>query len=91
MAEGAYECWANGAARPLLNFTVRGGGRYVGTDGAVGAYRLDPSTARLTFAGGALDGVMPDGFSALYAVRQGRPTVSFRGRGGGEAAFCEKR
>jgi hypothetical protein len=90
VAEGAYECWANGQARPLLNFIVRGGGRYVGADGTAGTYRLDPSTSRITFSGGALDGVMPDGFSAVYGAPRGRPTVSFRGRGGGEAAFCQK-
>ena len=91
VAEGAYECWANGEARPLMNFTIRGGGQYVGTDGARGAYRLDPSTMRVTFAGGALDGVMPPGFYAVYHVPSGRPTVSFRGRSGAEAAFCERR
>jgi hypothetical protein len=88
---GAYDCWANGEARPLMNFTVRAGGRYVGADGKAGTYRLDAATQRITFSGGALDGVMPSGFSAIYHLAQGRPTVSFRGRGGGEAAFCEHR
>jgi hypothetical protein len=91
VAEGAYECWANGEARPLMNFSIRGASQYVGSDGKSGAYRLDPATTRLTFTGGALDGIMPAGFSAVYHVPQGRPTVSFRGRSGAEAAFCEKR
>jgi hypothetical protein len=91
IAQGAYECWANGEARPLMNFTVRGGGLYVGSDGARGAYRVDPSTSRVLFAGGALDGVMPPGFFAVYHAPGGRPTVSFRGRSGAEAAFCQRR
>jgi hypothetical protein len=91
VAAGAYACWANGEARPLMNFSVRGDGRYVGADGQSGAFRLDPATRRITFTGGALDGVLPPGFSAVYHIAQGRPAVSFRGRTGAEAAFCERR
>jgi hypothetical protein len=32
---------------------------------------------------------LPDGFTTKYYEPKGRPTVSFRGRDGGEASFCE--
>ncbi len=91
VAAGAYECWANGEARMLLNFTVSGAGQYVGADRMPGRFRLDARTSRMTFAGGALDGAMPDGFYAVYHVVQGRPTVSFMSPRGSEAMFCQKR
>lgn len=90
LAAGGYECWANGQARLLMNFSIRSSSQYTGSDGKPGTYSLDAATGRVTFTGGALDGVMPQGFFALYHAPQGRPTVSFRGRSGSEAAFCEK-
>lgn len=89
MAFGRYECWANGQARLLMNFSTTAAGRYTGSDGKSGRYSLD-AARRVSFEGGALDGVMPAGFTAVYHADQGRPTVSFRGRSGSEAAFCER-
>jgi hypothetical protein len=86
---GSYECWANGQARMLLNFTIRGAGQYTGSDGKAGTFSIDPNTGRIKFKGGALDGVMPEGFYAIYHVPQGRPTVSFRSPSGSEASFCQ--
>ncbi len=90
VAQGAYECWANGSARMLLNFTITGIGRYKDSAGASGSFTLDPATTRIVFKGGMLDGVMPDGFYAIYHEPQGRPTVSFRSARGSEASFCQK-
>lgn len=90
VAPGSYECWANGQARMLLNFTIRSATQYVGSDGKAGAFSYDAGSGRINFKGGALDGVMPDGFYAVYHEPQGRPTVSFRSARGAEASFCEK-
>jgi hypothetical protein len=86
---GSYECWANGQARMLLNFSFTSGSQYTGSDGKAGSYSIDVNTARIKFKGGALDGVMPDGFYAIYHIAQGRPTVSFMGPSGSEASFCQ--
>jgi len=87
---GAYECWANGAARMLMNFKVLGDGRYSNEDGnEKGAFAYDAASGLMVFKGGHLDGVMPDGFKAIYEARTHRHVLSFRGRMGGEAAFCE--
>jgi hypothetical protein len=90
VAAGSYECWANGQARMLLNFTIRSASQYTGSDGKPGAYSYNAGSGRLTFRGGSLDGALPDGFQAIYHVPQGLPTVSFRSPRGSEAAFCQK-
>lgn len=90
MVQGSYECWANGQARALLNFTARSGGQYIGADGRSGSFSWDARTQRITFRGGSLDGVFPPGFYAIYHEPQGRPTVSFRNARDSEVAFCEK-
>ena len=90
VATGSYECWANGAARMLLNFTIRNGTQYSDSDEKSGTYAYDPASGRITFKGGLLDGAMPNGFQSIYHEPKGRPTVSFRSPRGAEAAFCEK-
>jgi hypothetical protein len=90
LSTGSYECWANGQARMMMNFTIRSSTQYVGSDGKPGSYRYEPATGRVTFQGGALDGAMPAGFFAIYHAPSGKPTVSFRSARGAEAAFCEK-
>jgi len=91
IAGGAYECWANGSARMLLNFSITGPSSYRQTDGGkTGSYRYTPATKAFAFTSGPLQGIMPDGFTAIYEVRNGTPTVSYRGRSGFEASFCEK-
>ncbi len=91
VAPGAYECWANGAARLLMNFKVIGDGRYSNEDGdEKGSFAYDAGSGVVTFKSGHLDGAMPDGFKAVYQDRKGRFVLSFRGRSGGEAAFCER-
>jgi hypothetical protein len=90
LAQGSYECWANGQARALLNFTAKAGGQYIGSDGKSGSFSIDAGTGRIAFHGGSLNGVFPAGFYAVYHEPQGRPTVSFRSDRGAEVAFCEK-
>lgn len=90
VAAGSYECWANGAARLLMNFKIVDGKRYASTEGERGAYNYDPANGQIGFKGGHLDGAMPKGFTAVYREPKGRPTVSFRSARGSEAAFCEK-
>ena len=90
IAPGAYECWANGQARPLLNFTALGNRQYRDAEGHIGAMNIDPATGRVTFRGGNLDGFLPAGFSAVYHAPKGHPTLSFRNSGGSEIQFCEK-
>ncbi|HEU0120013.1 MAG TPA: hypothetical protein VFQ91_05765 [Bryobacteraceae bacterium] len=90
ISHGSYECWANGAARLLLNFSIRSSTQYIDSDNKPGLYSYNSKTGRLSFKGGALDGVMPSGFIAVYHEPKGRPTVSFRSPRGSEAAFCEK-
>lgn len=90
VAPGNYQCWAHGAARLLMNFKVIGDGRYSNQDGdEKGAFAYAAASGTVTFKGGHLDGAMPDGFTAVYQERKGRPVLSFIGRSGGEAAFCE--
>jgi hypothetical protein len=36
------------------------------------------------------DGVLPTGFTSVYHEKNNKPTVSFRGRSGSEAQFCER-
>jgi hypothetical protein len=90
VASGSYQCWANGQARPLLNFTALAGNQYRDNQGTTGGMLVDGGTGRVTFKGGLLDGFMPAGFYAVYYAPQGRPTVSFRNSGGGEAQFCQR-
>jgi len=87
---GSYECWSNGQARMMLNFTISGGGRYTDSGGKAGSYQFDAGTGRISFRGGLLDGVMPQGFYSIYYEPQGRPTVSFRNAGGSEVSFCQR-
>lgn len=89
MAEGEYACWYFSEARLTLNFTVLGPDSYKGYDGTPGAYRLDPATGEVVFVSGTLEGVMPDGFKAVYEVREGVPTLSYISGRGAEAAFCQ--
>ena len=91
VAQGAYECWSSNRPNLTLNFTVRGANQYTGYNGSSGSFSFDPATQRITFMGGSLDGVMPEGFYSMYYVPQGRPTVSFRSSRGSEAAFCQKK
>ncbi len=88
MQPGLYECWAWGQARMLLNVTVTGATSYRGeASGEDGTYSLNGTS--LTWESGPLVGIMPDGFSTIYEVRNGTPTISYTGTSGGEAAFCE--
>jgi len=89
VALGGYECWGNGSARMLLNFTVQSATQYTGSDGKSGTYNVDAG-GRITFHGGALDGAMPTGFYAVYYEPKGVPTVSFRSPRDSEASFCQK-
>jgi hypothetical protein len=89
VAAGDYECWAFGEARMLLNFTVTGTGTYRASDDSVGTFTYDAATGIIVFTGYLADS-MPSGFTAKYYEPKGTPTVSFRGRGGAEASFCEK-
>lgn len=89
VAAGNYECWAFSSARADLNFTVTGAGRYRASDGSNGTFAYDPTSKKIAFTG-YLKEVMPDGFTTIYYEPKGHPTVSFRGRSGSEASFCEK-
>lgn len=89
MVEGQYECWAGSSARMGLNFEVKAGAHYVDSEGKRGTFSLEPGTSRVRFRGGLLDGGLPEGTYAVYHER-GRPTLSIRGRDGGEIAFCQK-
>ncbi len=90
VAIGSYECWANGAPRLLMNFAIKDATKYTDSEGKPGTYSYDVSSGRITFKGGALDGVMPQGFVSVYHEPKGKPTVSYRSPRGAEAAFCEK-
>jgi len=89
VAVGDYQCWANGQARMLLNFSVLSANQYRDSEGKTGAFTIDPSNGRMAFKGGSLDGFLPAGFYAMYHTPQGRPTVSFRNSGGSEVTFCQ--
>ncbi len=90
IAAGSYECWSNGEARSLSNFSVSDATHYTGSDGKVGTYTFNATTTRIVFKGGALDGVLPAGFYTIYHSVQGRPVVSFMSPSGTEAQYCEK-
>ena len=89
VAAGSYECWANGQARMLLNFTSMGNGQYRGSNGHPGTMSVDGS-GRVAFQGGSLDGFLPRGYYAVYHAPGGRPTVSFRNSGGSEIQYCQR-
>jgi len=89
VAVGRYECWANNRPRLLLNFSIKNATQYIGSDDAAGAYTYTLSTTRITFKGGALDGVNPRGGYTIYHEPKGHPTVSFRNAEGSEISFCE--
>ncbi|PWR18822.1 hypothetical protein [Zavarzinia compransoris] len=88
MASGAFECWFFSEPRLTLNFTVTGPGTYKGYDGSAGEYSISEAS-EVTFTSGTLAGALPDGFKAVYEVRQGVPTLSFVSGRGSEAAFCQ--
>jgi len=90
IATGPYECWANGAPRLLLNFSIRSTTEYRDSDNKPGTYTYDLKTGRISFKGGGLDGVMPRNFYSVYHEPKGRPTVSFRNPQGSEASYCER-
>lgn len=89
VAEGDYECWANGSANLLLNFTVTGNGRYRASDNSTGRFDYDASTGAISFTGYLRD-VMLDGWTTNYHEQGGVPTVSFVSDRGSEAAFCQR-
>lgn len=90
VALGRYECWNFNSARMELNFEITGAGRYTAAaDGSEGEFEFDPGSGAIRFSG-YLRESMPDGFSAIYHEPNGHPTVSFRGRSGAEASFCER-
>lgn len=90
VAAGSYECWAFSSARMDLNFEITAPGRYTeAADGSSGGYSHDPDSGSIRFDG-YLGEAMPEGFTAVYHENNGRPTVSFRGRSGAEASFCER-
>lgn len=89
VALGTYECWAFNSPRMNLNFEVTGPGRYKATDGSAGTFTFEPGSKAIRFTG-YLAEAMPTGFTSIYYEPNGHPTVSFRGRGGAEASFCEK-
>jgi hypothetical protein len=88
VAKGSYECWGNGQARMLLNFTVTGKDSYKASDGSSGKFGYDAGSKQIKFTG-YLKGSLPDGFTTIYYEPKGRPTVSFRSARGAEASFCE--
>ncbi len=86
--KGDYECWGNGEARLLMNFTVLPGNQYRDSEGKIGALTVAPD-GKVSFKGGMLDGAMPNGFYVVYHTPKNHPTFSFRSARGSEAQFCE--
>jgi len=89
MATGPYACWYFSDARLTFNFTVLNADSYNGYDGTPGKYALDAASKEVTFVSGTLEGAMPDGFKAIYEVRQGIPTLAYISPRGAEALFCQ--
>src|ERR1051326_2260337 len=89
VALGQYQCWGNGQARPLLNFTALANGQYRDNEGHIGKMNVAPATGRVVFSGGTVEGFLPSGYYAVYYAPGGRPTVSFRNSGGSEVQFCQ--
>ena len=90
VAIGSYECWANGRAGMLLNFKITSATAYTDSDDRPGTYSHTPSTTRITFKGGALEGVNPQGFYTIYPEPNKKPNVNFRNATAGEISFFEK-
>ncbi len=88
VALGQYECWNFSSARMDLNFEVTAPGRYTASDGSRRSFTYDAASGEIRFEG-YLGEAMPEGFKAIYHVSNGVPKVSFRGRSGSEASFCE--
>jgi len=89
IAPGSYECWGNGQARPLLNFTALGNNQYRDSQGHEGSMSV-ASNGRVTIRGGNLDGFLPEGYYAEYYAPRGRATLSFRNSSDHEVQYCEK-
>jgi hypothetical protein len=90
LVEGSYECWAYNRARGGLNFTIRGGGKYIDSTGAAGTFSFNPANQRVLFKGGLLSD-LGAGFYTMYHEPKGTPTVSMRSnKDGGEVSFCER-
>ena len=88
---GSYECWAYQTPRMLMNFKITGTSTYSNPDGSKkGNFTFSPANGAIAFKGGHLDGIMPDGFTSVYHEPNKMPTVSFRGRSGFEAQFCQR-
>jgi hypothetical protein len=79
---GRYECWFFRSARPGLNFTLLGGGRYTDVNGSAGTVS---GGAMMTFSGAALDGQR-----AQYKGGN-PPTVAILGPRGDEVSSCQLR
>jgi hypothetical protein len=79
--QGRYECWYFTSPRPLYNFALQTGGRYVDSEGNAGTIAV--SGGRMQFRGGNLDG--------LVGVYKGGnpPTVSFINERGEERFLCQ--
>lgn len=90
VAAGDYQCWANGQARPLMNFKALGNGQYRDNEGHLGKLSVNASDGHVMFNGGNLDGFEAMGYRAVYSAPGGRPTVSFRNSGGSEVQFCQR-
>jgi hypothetical protein len=82
IAIGSYECWYFTRAQPGLNFRIDSATSYTDVEGKRGTIALGPGN-KLTFTGGA-----HDGSNAVYKPLK-TPQVSFIGKSGAEAAFCE--
>ena len=78
---GRYECWFFSSARPGLNFTLLGDGRYTDVNGSAGT--VSAAGAVLTFTGAALDGQRGQ-------YKGGNPpTVAILGPRGDEVSSCQ--
>lgn len=89
MALGHYECWYFGEARMMLNFEVTSDSSYTNAySGDAGTYALNGKN--VTWGPGPMKEMMPDGFTAIYEVRNGTPTLAIISARGAEAEFCEK-
>jgi hypothetical protein len=78
---GHYVCFHFTTPLPLLNFTIKGGGRYVDAGGRTGSYSF--SGGKITFHGGNFDGQ-----HAAFRSR-GTPTIAFMSARGAETEVCQ--
>ena len=60
VVEGAYECWSNGQARMIFNFTIRAVSQYTDAEGHAGSFKFAPSNSRIRFIGGNLSDLGKD-------------------------------